>query len=184
MARPGPSPTWRVRRGRSRSPWRGSARTPSASSTRGHAADPAAYVVDTDALDLAAIATGDPVLVRGFVRPESDATADFDALAIADLTDVEATLLVRWALPGIAAPFLHRRNSTTPFGMRKDRHSKTSCTGLSEAASATQAARCSSERSRGRASSTAAVNLVLSSLKHQASVSDASSTNLTGDGLR
>jgi hypothetical protein len=82
--------------------------------TAGSDANPNSYQVATGTLDLAGIVAATPLKVRGFVRPFGQATAtnDFGAIALIDVTDAPATLVVGW--PSLeAAPF----NSYTTSGM-------------------------------------------------------------------
>ncbi len=55
-----------------------------------------AYQVDTGALDLAAIAAGAPVKVRGFPTPFGSAPADFTAQTVIDLGELRAVLVANW----------------------------------------------------------------------------------------
>jgi hypothetical protein len=82
--------------------------------TAGSDANPNSYQVATGTLDLSGIAASTPLKVRGFVRAFGQATAtnDFGAIALIDVTDAPATLVVGW--PSLeAAPF----NSYTTSGM-------------------------------------------------------------------
>jgi hypothetical protein len=77
-------------------------------------ANPNSYQVATGTLDLTGIVNGTPLKVRGFVRPFGQATAtnDFSAIALIDVTNAPATLVVGW--PSLeAAPF----SSPTTNGM-------------------------------------------------------------------
>ncbi len=88
----------------------------SGTGTTGNDADPNSYQVATGALDLSGIvATITPLKVRGFVRAFGQATAtnDFGAIALIDVTNAPATLVVGW--PSLeATPF----NSYAVNGMR------------------------------------------------------------------
>src|SRR5439155_137345 len=82
--------------------------------TTGTDANPTSYQVATSTLDLSGIAANTPLKVRGFVRPFGQATAsnDFSAIALIDVTNAPATLVVGW--PSLeAAPF----NSYPPGGL-------------------------------------------------------------------
>ena len=71
----------------------------SGTGTTGNDADPNSYQVATGALDLSGIvATITPLKVRGFVRAFGQATAtnDFGAIALIDVTNAPATLVVGW----------------------------------------------------------------------------------------
>ena len=83
--------------------------------TAGGDADPTSYQVATSTLDLSSLVANTPLKVRGFVRPFGQATAtnDFGAIALVDVTNAPATLVVGW--PSLeAAPF----NSYTASGMK------------------------------------------------------------------
>ncbi|NJN51609.1 MAG: hypothetical protein HC809_07345 [Gammaproteobacteria bacterium] len=71
-------------------------------------ADPRNYEIDTGGLDLATIAAGDLVRVRGLVAHFGAAPDDFVARTVidADLEDNAAALVVSWA---------HQQGTTTPF---------------------------------------------------------------------
>jgi len=74
--------------------------------TVGNDANPNSYQVATSTLDLSGIAANTPLKVRGFVRPFGQATTtnDFGAIALIDVTNAPATLVVGW--PSLeAAPF-------------------------------------------------------------------------------
>lgn len=59
--------------------------------------NPAAYRIATGSLDLSALATSDPVRVRGFVAAYGQAaTHDYDARTVIDLSGVPAWLAVSW----------------------------------------------------------------------------------------
>jgi hypothetical protein len=82
--------------------------------TAGSDANPNSYQVATSTLDLSSIVANTPLKVRGFVRPFGQATAtnDFGAIALIDVTNAPATLVVGW--PSLeATPF----NSYTASGM-------------------------------------------------------------------
>lgn len=82
--------------------------------TAGSDANPSSYQVATSTLDLSSIVANTPLKVRGFVRPFGQATAtnDFGAIALIDVTNAPATLVVGW--PSLeATPF----NSYTASGM-------------------------------------------------------------------
>jgi hypothetical protein len=85
----------------------------SGTGTTGTDADPTSYQVATSTLDPSGIAANTPLKVRGFVRPFGQATAtnDFSAIALIDVTNAPATLVVGWPLE--AAPF----NSYPPGGL-------------------------------------------------------------------
>jgi hypothetical protein len=61
-------------------------------------ADPNSYQVATGTLDLSGLVANTPLKVRGFVRPFGPATAsnDFGAIALIDVTNAPATLVVGW----------------------------------------------------------------------------------------
>jgi hypothetical protein len=83
--------------------------------TAGSDANPNSYQVATSTLDLSTIAANTPLKVRGFVRAFGQATAtnDFGAIALIDVTNAPATLVVGW--PSLeATPF----NSYAVNGMR------------------------------------------------------------------
>jgi hypothetical protein len=82
--------------------------------TAGSDANPNSYQVATSTLDLSSIVPNTPLKVRGFVRAFGQATAtnDFGAIALVDVTNAPATLVVGW--PSLeAAPF----NSYPPGGL-------------------------------------------------------------------
>jgi len=64
----------------------------------GSAADPNSYQVATSTLDLSSLVVNTPLKVRGFVRPFGQATAanDFGAIALIDVTNAPATMVVGW----------------------------------------------------------------------------------------
>lgn len=71
-------------------------------------ADPDALVVDTAGLGLAAIGSGTPVHVRGFVAPvtsDAAATPDFDADTVIDRSQAGSLLRVGW-IPANPTPFV------------------------------------------------------------------------------
>jgi len=57
-------------------------------------ADPTSYDIDSGSLSLSALQIGDPVKVRGFVRPFGQAPDDFSARTIADVSDLPAHIAV------------------------------------------------------------------------------------------
>jgi hypothetical protein len=63
-------------------------------------ANPNSYQVASSTLDLTGVVNGTPLQVRGFVRPfgQASATNDFSAIALADVTNAPATLVVGWPL--------------------------------------------------------------------------------------
>jgi len=64
----------------------------------GSDADPNSYQVATSTLDLSSLVANTPLKVRGFVRPFGQATAanDFGAIALIDVTNAPATMVVGW----------------------------------------------------------------------------------------
>lgn len=66
-------------------------------------ADPSRYQVDLGTLT-PSVTTGNPVKVRGFVRPFGAAPLDFEATTVIDVADVPAALVVGLGL-GTPAPF-------------------------------------------------------------------------------
>ena len=64
----------------------------------GSDADPNSYQVATSTLDLSSLVVNTPLKVRGFVRPFGQATAanDFGAIALIDVTNAPATMVVGW----------------------------------------------------------------------------------------
>ncbi len=67
--------------------------------------NPAAYRIATGSLDLGALATSDPVRVRGFVVAYGQAvTHDYDARTLIDLSGVPAWLAIHWTT-AVANPF-------------------------------------------------------------------------------
>jgi hypothetical protein len=71
------------------------------------AQDPVAanFLVNTGALTLPTLATGDPVWVDGYVAPFGSAPPDFTAFNVLAQGGVQATLAVIWTGTGTAAPF-------------------------------------------------------------------------------
>lgn len=69
-------------------------------------ADPADYEVATGGLDLAHLEPGEPVRVRGHVRPFGEAPDDFDAFTVIDRADGTALLGIGWGPRGTSAPFV------------------------------------------------------------------------------
>ena len=83
--------------------------------TAGSDANPNSYQMATGTLDLSGMVANTPLKVRGFVRAFGQATAtdDFGAIALIDVTNAPATLVVGW--PSLeATPF----NSYAVNGMR------------------------------------------------------------------
>ncbi|MEW5755817.1 MAG: DUF4382 domain-containing protein [Pseudomonadota bacterium] len=72
-------------------------------------ADPDQYQVDLGTLT-PSVTAGDPVKVRGFVRPFGSAPLDFEATTVIDVADVPAVLVAGWGL-GTPAPFTAADNS-------------------------------------------------------------------------
>ncbi|HEX6550111.1 MAG TPA: DUF4382 domain-containing protein [Gammaproteobacteria bacterium] len=73
----------------------------------GTGSNPASYLVNTGSLSLSGIASGDPVLVSGFVAPFGAAPPDFTAASIADYQAANAHLVVGYVLNGgTTAPFV------------------------------------------------------------------------------
>ena len=69
-------------------------------------ANPAAYLVDTGALDLAALAVAAPARVFGFPVPFGSATGiDFNAETLVSYSQVRNQLLVNWANGGVTGAF-------------------------------------------------------------------------------
>ncbi len=68
-------------------------------------ADPANYEMDTAALDISSIADGSPIKARGFVRPFSQAPADFEARTIVHVAQVRGHLGLNWD-PATETPFV------------------------------------------------------------------------------
>ena len=64
----------------------------------GNDANPNSYQVATSTLDLSSLVVNTPLKVRGFVRPFGQATAanDFGAIALIDVTNAPATMVVGW----------------------------------------------------------------------------------------
>lgn len=62
----------------------------------GTGSNPASYEVDTGSLNLSGLTAGDPVAVRGFVKPFGFAPPDFIAQTLVDAEDVPAALFVGW----------------------------------------------------------------------------------------
>ncbi len=56
-------------------------------SAAGNDADPAAYEMDTGALDVSGLAAGTPIRALGFVSPFGEAPPDFEAHTVQDLSD-------------------------------------------------------------------------------------------------
>jgi len=67
-------------------------------------ADPSTYEIDTGSLNLAGLAPGTPIAVRGFVRPFGQAPADFEAHSVVEVSAAPATALVNW-VPPTETPF-------------------------------------------------------------------------------
>jgi len=53
-------------------------------------------------MDLSRFASGDPVRARGFVTPFGMAPTDFTALSIANTSEIDAKLQVRWQPPSLS----------------------------------------------------------------------------------
>lgn len=67
--------------------------------------DPDNYEINAAGLNLATLAAGEPVRVRGFVRAFGQAPDDFDALSVLDVSASVARLLLNWQDNGTTAPF-------------------------------------------------------------------------------
>lgn len=57
-------------------------------------ADPDAYEIDTGTLPLEGLGLGDPVRIRGFVRPFGSAPEDFEATTVIDVSEGRARMVV------------------------------------------------------------------------------------------
>ncbi|MHB8729475.1 MAG: DUF4382 domain-containing protein [Sulfuricaulis sp.] len=76
----------------------------------GTGSDPTAYRVGTGSLDLSALATSDPVRVRGFAVAYGQVTTqDYSAQTLIDLANVPAWLAIYWPAP-VTNPFASLTN--------------------------------------------------------------------------
>lgn len=68
-------------------------------------ADEANYEVDTGAMSLDTVETGDPVRIKGFVSEFGTAPVDFEAGTVIDASSVKSVLSVRWQEDGDTGVF-------------------------------------------------------------------------------